>query len=72
MPIPVLRTSTNHSHQMFIEDLLSTRDGTHAGGPEISATGRVPALMGVCPRGASGAEAHESMREQVLSEYNGC
>lgn len=57
---------------MFIEDLLSTRDGAHAGGPEVSVTGRVPALVGVYPHGASGAEAHESMREQVLSEYNGC
>lgn len=59
MPIPELRTSAKNSHQMFIENLLSTWDGAHAGDPEINTPGKAPALVGVYSSRASGAKARE-------------
>lgn len=44
---------------MFIENLLSTRDGAHAGDPEINTPGKAPALVGVYSSRASGAKARE-------------
>lgn len=45
---------------MFIENLLSTWDGTLAEDPEINTTRKAPALVGVYSSRASGTKASES------------